>query len=213
MFEFDCACNMLQNSNVQLYMRTGTIHTLLFLKHIAAPTNNLFKAVSNWNKFITVHGFSPYSTKLFFFQCTHSCEWLLLCWRSLRKGFFVIKMLLPRAPPPPVWLSHGLNNYTVTEAKFRHLKKLTCKGTSRQVFIRVCRLEIQSVMLVFSTQLCELLPSPLLSGSTLSHPPRTQKKIQNPCYQIRYCTNVISTGAILVSFCLQQHALLSQSMR
>jgi hypothetical protein len=41
----------------------------------------------------------------------------------------------------------------------------------------------------------------------------TQKKIQNPCYQIRYCTNVISTGAILVSFCLQQHALLSQSMR
>jgi hypothetical protein len=39
------------------------------------------------------------------------------------------------------------------------------------------------------------------------------KKIQNPCYQIRYCTNVISTGAILVSFCLQHHALLSQSMR
>ncbi len=46
------------------------------------------------------------------------------------------------------------------------------------------------------------------------HPMRcTQKKIQNPCYQIRYCTKVISTGAILVSFCLQQHALLSQSMR
>ncbi len=41
----------------------------------------------------------------------------------------------------------------------------------------------------------------------------TQKKIHNPCYQIRYCTKVISTGAILVSFCLQQHALLSQSMR
>ncbi len=41
----------------------------------------------------------------------------------------------------------------------------------------------------------------------------TQKKIQNPCYQIRYCTKVKSTGAILVSFCLQQHALLSQSMR
>ncbi len=40
-----------------------------------------------------------------------------------------------------------------------------------------------------------------------------KKKIQNPCYQNRYCTKVISTGAILVSFCLQQHALLSQSMR
>jgi hypothetical protein len=37
-------------------------------------------------------------------------------------------------------------------------KKFTCKGTLRQVFIRVNRLEIQSVVLVFSTQLCELLP-------------------------------------------------------
>jgi hypothetical protein len=39
-------------------------------------------------------------------------------------------------------------------------KKLTstCKGTLRQVFIRVYRLEIQSVMLVFSTQLHNLLP-------------------------------------------------------
>ncbi len=36
--------------------------------------------------------------------------------------------------------------------------KFTCKGTLRQVFIRVSGLEIQSVMLVFSTQLCELLP-------------------------------------------------------
>jgi hypothetical protein len=38
-------------------------------------------------------------------------------------------------------------------------KKLTCKGTLRQVFIRDYRLEIQSVMMVFSTQLWELLPS------------------------------------------------------
>jgi hypothetical protein len=42
-------------------------------------------------------------------------------------------------------------------AKCRHLKKLTCEGTLRQVFIRVYRQEIQSVMLVFLTQLCELL--------------------------------------------------------
>ncbi len=41
-------------------------------------------------------------------------------------------------------------------------KKLTSKGTLRQLFIRVYRLEIQWVMLVFSTQLCELL---LLSPS------------------------------------------------
>jgi hypothetical protein len=36
-------------------------------------------------------------------------------------------------------------------------KKMPCKGTSLQVFIRVYRLEIQSVMLVFSIQFCELL--------------------------------------------------------
>jgi hypothetical protein len=49
-------------------------------------------------------------------------------------------------------------NYVDTKAKCRHLKNLTCKWTLRQVFIRVYRLEIQSVILVFSTQLCELLP-------------------------------------------------------
>ncbi len=47
-------------------------------------------------------------------------------------------------------------------------KKLICKGTFlRRVFIRVYRLEIQSVMLVFLTHICELLPSNLLSDSTL----------------------------------------------
>jgi hypothetical protein len=48
--------------------------------------------------------------------------------------------------------------YIDNKSKNRHLIKLSCKGTLRQVFIRVFRLEIQSVMLVFSTQLCELLP-------------------------------------------------------
>ncbi len=53
---------------------------------------------------------------------------------------------------------HGIIRYIDTKAKWRHLIKLTCKGTLRQVFIRVYRLEIQSVMFVFSTQLCELWP-------------------------------------------------------
>ncbi len=53
---------------------------------------------------------------------------------------------------------HWLINYIDTKAKFCHLKQITCKGTLRQVFIRVYRLEIQSIMLVFSAQLCELLP-------------------------------------------------------
>ncbi len=52
---------------------------------------------------------------------------------------------------------HGLMNYIDTKAKC-HLKKLTCTKTLRQVFIRVYRLEIPSGMLIFSTQLCELLP-------------------------------------------------------
>ncbi len=56
------------------------------------------------------------------------------------------------------WVTHGLINNIDTKEKRRRLKKLTRKGTLRQVFIRVYRLEIQSVMLVFLTQLCELLP-------------------------------------------------------
>ncbi len=54
-------------------------------------------------------------------------------------------------------LVHGLIHYIDTKAKCRHLKKLIWKGTLRQVFIRVFRLEIKSVMLVFSPQLCQLL--------------------------------------------------------
>jgi hypothetical protein len=65
-------------------------------------------------------------------------------------------------------LTHGLINYIDTKAECRHLKKLTCKGTLRQVFIRVYRLEIKSVMLVFSTQLCELLPPLIFSLFQLS---------------------------------------------
>jgi hypothetical protein len=44
---------------------------------------------------------------------------------------------------------HGLINYIDNKAK--------CKGTLRQVSISVYRLEIPSFMLVFSSQLCELL--------------------------------------------------------
>ncbi len=53
-------------------------------------------------------------------------------------------------------IDYWLINYIDTKAKCRHLKKLTCKGILRDVFFRVFRQEIQSVMLVLSTQLCEL---------------------------------------------------------
>jgi hypothetical protein len=49
---------------------------------------------------------------------------------------------------------HGLINYIDIKAKCRPLKILTCEGTSWQLYIRVYRLAI----LVFLTQLCELLP-------------------------------------------------------
>jgi hypothetical protein len=43
--------------------------------------------------------------------------------------------------------AHRLYNYIETKAKCRQLKKLTCKGTLWQVFIKVYRLEILSFML------------------------------------------------------------------
>ncbi len=67
-------------------------------------------------------------------------------------------MALPFLPAGPVSVHHGLIIYVDAKAKCRHLKKLTCKGTLRQVFITVYKLEIQAVRLVFSTQLCEQLP-------------------------------------------------------
>jgi hypothetical protein len=60
--------------------------------------------------------------------------------------------------PGSVGFMHGLLNCIDTKAKFWLVKKITCKVTMRQVFIRVYGLEIHSVMLVFLTQLCELLP-------------------------------------------------------
>jgi len=60
--------------------------------------------------------------------------------------------------------SHGL---IYTPSKMSSSKKLTCKGTLRPVFIRVYRLEIQSVTLVFSSQLCELLPFSMVQLSSL----------------------------------------------
>ncbi len=65
--------------------------------------------------------------------------------------------------------THGLINYNRHQSKMSSSKILTCKGTMRQMFIRVYRLEIQSVMLVLSTHLCEGF-APLF-GSNLSPPP------------------------------------------
>jgi hypothetical protein len=62
--------------------------------------------------------------------------------------------------------THGLINYVDNKAKCRHLK-LTYKVALQQRFIRVYRLETQSVMLVqyFRPSFVNCCPSPLLSGS------------------------------------------------
>ncbi len=81
-----------------------------------------------------------------------------------------------------VSLDHGLINYIDSKGKFRHLKIFTCKGNSRQVFIRVYGPYIQSVMLVLSTQLCELLP---LSTSLWFNSPSSP-------FPVVYCVHVYS---------------------
>ncbi len=78
-----------------------------------------------------------------------------------------------RAGPSVSWTNQRLIKDTKT--KCRHLIKLTCKGTLKQMFIRVYRMEIQSVVLVFSTQLCNLLH--LLSGSPPPPPSLCQSTV------------------------------------
>ncbi len=64
--------------------------------------------------------------------------------------------------------AHGLINYIDNKAKCFHLKKLTCKGTLRQVFIRVYRMEIYiQTCWYFRPSFVNCCPSNLLSGSTL----------------------------------------------
>ncbi len=56
---------------------------------------------------------------------------------------------------------HGLNNFKDTKPKILSLL----------VFTRVCRLEIQSVMLVFSSSFVNYCPSNLISGKLSPLPP------------------------------------------
>jgi hypothetical protein len=53
---------------------------------------------------------------------------------------------------------HRIINYKRHQSKMSSSENIACKGTLQQVFIRVYRLEIQSIMLALSIQLCKLLP-------------------------------------------------------
>jgi hypothetical protein len=51
-------------------------------------------------------------------------------------------MLVEHCTPESEYtIDHGLINYKDTQTKCRRLKKFTCKGALRQVFIRVYGLE------------------------------------------------------------------------
>jgi hypothetical protein len=95
---------------------------------------------------------------------------------------------------------HGLINYIATEAKCRHLKKLTCKGTLWQVFIRVHRLEIQSVMLVFSTQLCDARGN--LGVKKIVAPSKYPLKWPMKYFAIKIISRIFKmSGTLIVKIC------------
>jgi len=69
-------------------------------------------------------------------------------WSAINQSIFLCRLANS--------LEHFFSQYR-HQSKMSSSKKLICKGTLRQVFIRVYRQEIHSVMLVFLTQLCQLL--------------------------------------------------------
>ncbi len=102
------------------------------------------------------HPFLPHSlTLLSLFETFPTIKGFYCTWYHNTKIPFLVygqtfcsRKFNPAPTPFPIY----------TKAKCPHPKNLTCKGTLRQMFIRVYRLDIQSVMLVFSTHLCELAP-------------------------------------------------------
>jgi hypothetical protein len=75
--------------------------------------------------------------------------------------------------------NHRLINYKDTKTKCRHLKKVTCEGTSRQVFIRVYR-HSQSCW-YFRPSFVNYCPSNLLSSSPFLPFPVSKYSIYRQC--------------------------------
>jgi hypothetical protein len=87
-----------------------------------------------------------YKSKIFRIKKNRS--FLRLLWAQIFLRQFIKfwhKCAILCAPTVLLYCAHGLIKYLGTKAKCRHLKILTCTGTLRQVFIRVYRLEMQSV--------------------------------------------------------------------
>ncbi len=92
---------------------------------------------------------------------------------------------------------HGLINNIDTNAKFCH-KKLTCKWTLRQVFIRVYRLEIQSVTCWYfrpsfvTCSCCPLTPSLWVNPPPPPPPPpRAGVRQIKTCRKVSFKVNFI----------------------
>ncbi len=110
-----------------------------------------------------------------------------------------------------------LVNYIDTKAKCRHFNKPTCKGTLRQVFNKVYRLEIQSVMLVFSTQVCELLPLfPSHWFTSSPHPPPPPGVNKYSVYTYSVCKGGGGYGVLglrQINTCMPQSSFTSNFFR
>ncbi len=95
-----------------------------------------------------------------------------------------------------IWASCLILSFSEEESTLRRKIRLmevkqnvviTCTGTLRLVFIRVYRLEIQSVMLVFWPSFVNCCPSNLLSGSTLTYHPIKRQIRRNVYFSLTLC--------------------------
>ncbi len=94
---------------------------------------------------------------------------------------YIVLLLISSIPP-----AHGLINYKHTKAKCRHPKNWPVTELCGRcvMCIWVYRLEIQWVTLVFSTQLCDLLP---LSPSLWFNSPRLSSVNKYTVYKSTVC--------------------------
>ncbi len=166
---------------------SGLVPLNILMDLAPAPHKTFNKSLSVFNFPFTP--LSPSSLRLCFFYLIFIVNLpffhflLLFCCLSSRLFFLLFihisSLFLFFLFIYPHFLMHlWVSSVSKTKAKCR--QKLTCKGTSRQVFIRVYRLEIQSVMLVFSTLFWELLP--LEPSLWFNSPP----SLPLPCVKVQY---------------------------
>jgi hypothetical protein len=94
---------------------------------------------------------------------------------------------------------HGLINYIETKTKCLHLKKLTCKGALRQMFIRDWRY-IQSCW-YYLPRFVNCCPFNLLNLVQLSSPPPPPCVNKYTVYRYSYVREVVYGALLETIFC------------